>query len=118
MIFSRPAGERFEEFDSCTIEQRLMDINGVPHDYILVEVTAYPEKEWLELKADWESHDFYKDDPEGREANLARKEACKITYQAPFTNGISNKRNKTRTSRRLRRNKQSLRKVSLLALRA
>ena len=89
LIFSHPKGERFEEFDSCTIEQRLMDINGVPHDYILVEITAYPEKEWNELKADWESHDFYKDDPEGREANLARKEACKITYQAEYYFNIS-----------------------------
>ena len=89
LIFSRPEGERFEEFDSCTIEQRLMYTNGVPHDYILVEVTAYPEKEWLELKADWESHDFYKDDPEGREANLARKEASKITYQAEYYFNIS-----------------------------
>ena len=89
LIFSRPEGERFEEFDSCTIEQCLMDINGVPHDYILVEVTAYPEKEWLELKADWESHDYYKDDPEGREANLARKEASKITYQAEYYFNIS-----------------------------
>ena len=89
LIFSRPEGERFEEFDSCTIEQRLMYINGVPHDYILVEVTAYPEKEWNELKADWESHDFYKDDPEGREANLARKEASKITYQAEYYFNIS-----------------------------
>ena len=89
LIFSRPEGERFEEFDSCIIEQRLMNINGVPHDYILVEVTAYPEKEWNELKADWESHDFYKDDPEGREANLARKEACKITYQAEYYFNIS-----------------------------
>ena len=89
LIFSRPEGERFEELDSCPIEQRLMDINGVPHDYILVEVTAYPEKEWNELKADWESHDFYKDDPEGREANLARKEACKITYQAEYYFNIS-----------------------------
>ena len=89
LIFSRPAGERFEEFDYTTVEQRLMDINGVSHDYILVEVTAYPEKEWNELKADWESHDFYKDDPEGREANLARKEACKITYQTEYFFNIS-----------------------------
>ena len=49
-----------------------------------VEVTAYPEKEWNELKADWEAHDGYKDDPEGREQNLKRKEACKITYRTVF----------------------------------
>ena len=89
LIFSRPEGERFEELDSSTIEQRLMDINGVPHDYILVEVTAYPEKEWNELKADWEKHDCYKDDPQGHEANLARKEACKITYQTEYYFNIS-----------------------------
>ena len=89
LIFSRPEGERFEEFDYTTVEQQLMDINGVLHDYILVEVTAYPEQEWNELKADWEKHDCYKDDPVGRERNLARKEACKITYQAEYYFNIS-----------------------------
>ena len=89
LIFSRPEEERFEEVASTTIEQKLLDINGVPHDYILVEVTAYPEKEWNELKADWEKHDCYKDDPEGREANLASKETCRITYQAEYYFNIS-----------------------------
>ena len=89
LIFSRSEGERFEELDSCTIEQRLLDINGVPHDHILVEVTAFPEREWNELKDDWEAHDGYKDDPEGRKRNLERKEACKITYQAEYYFSIS-----------------------------
>lgn len=47
-------------------------------------MTAYPEKEWNELKADWEAHDGYKDDPTGRKANLERKEAVKITYRTEF----------------------------------
>ena len=89
LIFSRPEGERFEELDYNTIAQRLLDINGVPHDYIAVEVTAYPEREWNELKADWESHDCYKDDPKGRKCNLDRKEACKVTYQAEYYFNIS-----------------------------
>ena len=89
LIFSRSEGERFEELDYTTIEQRLLDINGVPHDYILVEVTAYPEREWNELKVDWENHNCYEDDPEGREANLARKEACKITYQTEYYFNVS-----------------------------
>ena len=89
LIFNRPEGERFEELEYNTIQQSLHRIDGIPYDYLLVEVTAYPEREWNELKADWESHDCYKDDPEGRKRNLERKEACKITYQAEYYFNIS-----------------------------
>ena len=89
LIFSRPEGERFEELESTTLEQSLQYINGIPHDVIKVEVSAYPEKEWNELKADWEAHNFYKDDPEGGKRNLERKEKCKITYQTEYYFNIS-----------------------------
>ena len=89
LIFNRPEGDRFAGENYNTIQQALYRIDGVPYDYILVEVTAYPEKEWNELKADYEAHNFYKDDPEGRKCNLARKEACKITYQAEYYFNIS-----------------------------
>ena len=84
LFFSRPEGERFEEISHQVLGQELHNLDGVPHDLIEVEVAAYPEKEWNELKADWESHDSYKDDPKGREANLKRKEAVKITYRTEF----------------------------------
>ena len=89
LIFNRPEGERFEELEYNTLHQELHRINDVPYDYILVEVTAYPEKEWNELKADYETHNYYKDDPEGRKRNLDRKEACKITYQSEYYFNIS-----------------------------
>lgn len=89
LMFSRPEGERYEELNYNTIQQSLHRINGVPYDHILVEVTAYPEREWNELKNDWESHDCYKDDPDGRKRNLDRKEACKITYQTEYYFNIS-----------------------------
>ena len=84
LIFSRPEGDRFEQISHQVLGQELHEISGVPHDFIEVEVTAYPEKEWNELKADWEARNGYKDDPEGRKANLKRKEACKITYRTEF----------------------------------
>ena len=90
LIFSRPEGERFEQISHQSLGQELHELDGVPHDFIEVEVTAYPEKEWNELKADWEAHDGYKDDPEGREANLKRKEAVKITYRTEFWFNIEN----------------------------
>ena len=89
LIFNRPEGERFEELDYNTLGHSLQRIDGIPYDYLLVEVTAYPEREWNELKEDWESHDSYKDNPEGRKRNLERKAACKITYQAEYYFNIS-----------------------------
>ena len=89
LIFNRPEGERFEELDYNTLGHSLQRIDRIPYDYLLVEVTAYPEREWNELKADYEAHNFYKDDPEGRKRNLERKEACKITYQAEYYFNIS-----------------------------
>ena len=84
LIFSRPEGERFEQISHQVLGQELHELSGVPHDFIEVEVTAYPEKEWNERKADWEAHDGYKNDPKGRKENLKRKEACKITYRTEF----------------------------------
>ena len=89
LIFNRPEGDRFAGENYNTIQQALYRIDGVPYDYILVEVTALPEREWNELKEDWESHDSYKNDPEGRKRNLDRREACKITYQAEYYFNIS-----------------------------
>jgi len=90
LIFSRPEGERFAGLDHQVLGQELHELDGVPHDFIEVEVTAYPEKEWNELKADWEAHDGYKDDPAGREDHLKRKEAAKITYRTEFWFNIEN----------------------------
>ena len=89
LIFNRPEGDRFAGENYNTIQQALYRIDGVPYDYILVEVTAFPEREWNELKEDWESHDSYKNDPKGCKCNLARKEACQITYQAEYWFNIS-----------------------------
>lgn len=90
LIFSRQAGERFAGLGHKVIRQELRHLNGIPYDFIKVQVIAYPEKEWNELKADWEAHDGYKNDPKGREANLKRKEAVKITYETVFWFNIKN----------------------------
>lgn len=89
LIFNRPEGGHFVGLDYNCLGHSLLRIDDVPYDYIKVEVTAYPEKEWNELKADWEAYDGYKDDPEGRKRNLDRKEACKITYQTEYYFNIS-----------------------------
>ena len=90
LIFARPEGKRFAGIGYKVIQQQLLQLNGVPHDRITVQVIAYPEKEWDELKADWDAHNGYKDDPAGRKANLQRKEAVKLTYRTEFWFNIKN----------------------------
>ena len=84
LIFSRPETDRFVEPDFQVMQSEVHRLHGVPHDFVEVEVTAYPEAAWNELKADWDAHEGYEDDPEGREAHLKRKEAAKIVYRTEF----------------------------------
>ena len=84
LFFALPEGQRYCGLEFDTLEQSLVRVKGVPHDRILVKVTAYPEIAWNELKADWEAHNGYKDDPKGREENLRRKNAVKVTYETEF----------------------------------
>lgn len=49
---------------------------------------ACPEKERKTLKVDWEVHDGYQDDPEGRECNLNRRKR-KRSIAGPVSGSIS-----------------------------
>ncbi len=84
LFFARSGGGRFEEPSFKIVERMRREVNGSPYDHILADVSGYHINRWNELKADWEAHDGYKDDPEGREENLKRKEAVKITYRTEF----------------------------------
>ena len=90
LFFARSGGQRFEEPSFKIVEQTRHEVNGVPYDRILADVSGYHINPWNELKADWEAHDGYKDDPAGREDHLKRKEAMKITYRAEFWFNIGN----------------------------
>ena len=60
------------------------------YDYILVDVTAFREQDWEELKADWEAHDGYKNDPEGRIQHEAWHNSKQIRFQEDFWFNIDN----------------------------
>ena len=84
LFFARSGGGRFEEPSFKIVERMRREVNGSPYDHILADVSGYHINRWNELKAEWEAHNGYKDDPEGREENLKRKEAVKITYRTEF----------------------------------
>ena len=73
MVHSRPADERFQGFHYITVAQELCDVNGILHDHLIIAVRAFLEKDWYALKADWQNHNEYKNDPEGRK-NILHEE--------------------------------------------
>lgn len=91
LTFARPEGERF-----CGIRERKsgqslhMDSAGTPYDRILVEVSAFREQDWEELKADWESHNGYQNDPEGKARHLSLRAEKEIHFQEEFWFNIEN----------------------------
>ena len=91
LTFARPEGERF-----CGIRERKsgqslhMDSAGTPYDRILVEVSAFREQDWKELKADWESHNGSQNDMEGKARHLSLRAEKEIHFQEEFWFNIEN----------------------------
>lgn len=91
LTFARPEGERYCGIRHGKVRQSLqVDLAGRHYDYILVDVTAFREQDWKELKADWEAHDGYKDDPEGRIRHEALRDSKQIRFQEDFWFNIDN----------------------------
>lgn len=91
LTFARPEGERYCGIRESKVRQSLhVDLAGRHYDYILVDVTAFREQDWEELKADWEAHDGYKDDPEGRIRHEALRDSKQIRFQEDFWFNIDN----------------------------
>ena len=91
LTFARPEGERYCGIRESKVRQSLqVDLAGRHYDYILVDVTAFREQDWEELKADWEAHDGYKNDPEGRIQHEAWHNSRQIKFQEEFWFNINN----------------------------
>ena len=90
LVHSKPADERFQGFHYITVAQELCDVNSILHDHLIVAVRAFLEKDWYALKADWQNHNEYKNDPEGRKKHIARRKAAQIIYRTEYWFNISN----------------------------
>ncbi|MCQ2380549.1 MAG: hypothetical protein MJ025_06495 [Victivallaceae bacterium] len=60
--------------------QRLVYINGRPHDVVAYVVETMPGEKWTELCDDYAAHNGYKDDPEGLAKLDARRDALIERY--------------------------------------
>ena len=83
MIIFRPKGQRYAGFRFKREMQSLHcpEESSKQYDKVEMTVTCFKEEDFEMLKADWESHNGYIDDDEGRTAHLELNEKKKITFK-------------------------------------
>lgn len=80
LIVFRPKAERYAGIRIKKGLQALSHANGKSYDMVEYEVTAYRESDYEMLKADWEKHNAYEGDEEGRARHLALADSLRISY--------------------------------------
>lgn len=83
---NRLAGLRFE-----LIKQALVaDDFGRFYDHIRMKVHAFTERDFIFLKSDWETHDAFRDDREGRMRHLELAASKRISFEITGWFDVSN----------------------------
>ena len=81
-IVFMPKGQRLAGFNFETKMQCLLSgKDGRHYDRIVMEVTVFREEDFDFLKNDWESHNGYEDDLEGKMEHLLLAESKRIRYE-------------------------------------
>ena len=81
-IIFRPKGQQLAGFRFDRELQSLVNgQDGKSYDHITMKVTAFSEEDFSYLKNDWESHNAYMDDEEGKMKHLRLADSKKIQYE-------------------------------------
>ena len=81
LIVFQPDGQKFSGIEWKEGNQSLHEgPDGRKYDRIEYLVTAFTDNDWEMLKNDWESHDAYMEDPEGREAHIRLRRSKQIGF--------------------------------------
>lgn len=90
-IVFRPRGRKLAGLRFETLRQYLVaGENGKHYDCVTQRVHAFMERDFELLKRDWETHDAYIDDKEGRMRHLALAESKRISFEITGWFDISN----------------------------
>ena len=73
LIVFRPSEDRFTGIHWECSSQLLKEINDRKFDVLNFRVSAFTDRDWEFLKADWEENDAYVDNEEGRERHLQER---------------------------------------------
>jgi hypothetical protein len=84
LIIFRPKEDRFSGIKWKCLKQELTWHNGRAYDVLTFEVTAFPDKDWSELKAEWESPSGYGSEGFEVDAHMRRKDSRMILYVTEY----------------------------------
>lgn len=83
--FEEKTGKRFVFADYDKFEQELIcDEDDSYFDLLHVQIALIPEPDWNQLKADWESHDGYENDRDGRRKHEKWRESKTVRFTEQF----------------------------------
>ncbi|MCG3203321.1 MAG: hypothetical protein NFCOHLIN_03263 [Gammaproteobacteria bacterium] len=84
MLIFRPPGEAFSGITWNPIEQQLIEDGDKIFDKLTVEITAFSEGEWEELKAEWEGPNGYRSPTFDMAAHNHKREQRMIRLKREF----------------------------------
>ena len=80
----KTTGDKFVFADYDKYAQELVNDGDDFYDLLYVQIALIPEADWNQLKADWESHDGYKNDRKGRRQHEKWRERRTIRFTEHF----------------------------------
>ena len=57
LITYRKVDDRYSGIQWNMLEQNLLKLEGVPHDFLRYEITCFKDSDWMSLKEEWEGPD-------------------------------------------------------------
>jgi len=80
LIIFRPQDDRYSGINWKLVQQTVTDHNHRTYDVLKVEITAFPDKDWEELKAEWEGPNGYGSPGFDLEAHNEKRDSRMIRY--------------------------------------
>ncbi len=84
LIIFRPENDRYSRINTNTLGQKLTSHNNRHYDVLTFEVTALPDKDWEELKAEWEGPNGYTSHEFDLKAHKNKRDAPTIRYVTEY----------------------------------
>lgn len=89
LVIFRPHDDRYSGIQWHLLEQRLLHDGDKAYDVLTVEVTALHDRDWNELKAEWEGPGGHGSPGFDEEAHLRKRLARTDRYVTTYWFGIS-----------------------------
>lgn len=84
LIVVRPKNKRYSGIRWNLLQQKTTSQNGRTYDFLTFQVTALPDKDWLELKAEWEGPNGYDSPGFDRDRHEKKRDSRTIRYVTEY----------------------------------